>query len=66
MSDESAHSTSVTYRVWCERDGCGFEREGDARNAVLAQKRANGYIVGHGLDTGHHETYREVNSATEQ
>jgi hypothetical protein len=56
----------VMYRVWCEREECNFEREGGARNAQLAQKKANGYIVGHGLDTGHHETYREVKSATEQ
>lgn len=58
--------SDVTYRVWCEHAGCDFERESTARNAQLAQKKAQGYVVGHGLDTGHHETFCSVDPETKQ
>jgi len=59
-------SSDVTYRVWCEHDGCNFEREGVKRTRYLARKKASGYIVGHALDTGHHETYRSLSTDTDQ
>jgi len=57
MSDESS---SLIYRVWCEHEGCEFDRKESAKSRRLAQKNANGYIVGHHLDTGHYETYRSL------
>ena len=63
-NDKKEKDASVTYRVWCEHEGCNFEQDGNARNLQLAQKKADGYIVGHGLNTEHHETYLSVDTDT--
>lgn len=59
---ETRQRREVTYRVWCEHEGCDFEREGSAKHPQLAQREANAHMVGHGLVTDHHETYRSVDT----
>jgi len=63
--DSDTSESDVSYLVWCEREGCDFEKTGTARNGYLAQRAASTYIFEHGLDTGHHETFLSVDTESE-
>lgn len=51
---------TVEYYCWCENEDCDWDREGECRTLRLAQKETSGKMVGHGLKTGHHQTYRDI------
>lgn len=47
------------WHCWCEHDDCDWEREFEMESDEMAQEVSGAAMVGHGLDTGHHETKRE-------
>lgn len=59
MSDDTANDDEVTWKAWCEHDGCDWTNEATAGTTELAQRLSSSAMVGHGLAEGHHETKHE-------
>lgn len=57
---------TVTYRCWCEHDGCDWTREVTERTNDLAQRCSAAVMSGHGIAENHHRTFRKrVSEKTE-
>lgn len=52
-------ANAVTYRAWCEHDGCDWEQETTDPDPVRVQEKSSRRMFAHGMATGHHETYHE-------
>lgn len=61
--------SSVNYRCWCDKDGCGWEREGEAPSREMAGYAAFFQTTGHHVATRmsgeQHETSQSVDTETD-